>query len=1057
MKFTTSDIQTMADAGSYQRGVEYFKQRRVKQTRPLPSGNELLARVVGSGRKSYEVALFWDEGALLGNCTCPVATGCKHCVATALQWLHESAGTGLGSPALAKSELTLQRWLAQIPQSRPSGDVGLNGGQSYVIYQLELRNGRLDLLLQKGYLKKNGQWSQIRHYSPDYFSLHYSPPAHVQPEDVAILQLLPRNNVYNREELSGEAGRLALTHMLITRRLFFKGQTVRPLPSQTVSWRWEQTQKGYQLHADLADHPHWHLLPTEPPCFLDTETAGIGELIATVDAAQLAHLQSMPPVPDEQIQSVAVTLRQQFSQDRLPLPVAEPELITADQPTPCLSLTLIDIADHPRLPALFIHFEYADQRVEPHYDIEPFNPVELHQVGERTIQVCRNIDEEVNWIEQIHQLGFILALKAGSYQNAWTPDVQSLAEALQLWQHFIDQVLPVLARQGWCINTDASFSLPISDARFDFAIKDSGQHWFEFALALPIADKGSLDTTEVIDQWLEQGAPDELILALGDEWVRIDTRPLHTIRDLVTDLYNRKQLNKPIKLAAFQAAQLQELPELDERKAPLTRALLKQLQDFSGIAPVKPSKHLNAELRPYQQEGLNWLVFIHQYHLGGILADDMGLGKTLQTLALLQHLKDQGQLKHPAMIVAPTSLTGNWLHEAARFTPGLKTTLIHGPNRAEAFKAIAKSDVVITTYPLLPRDKKHYVKRRFSVVVLDEAQAIKNPTTQTAQQVRTLNAETRLCLTGTPLENHLGELWSLVDFVLPGLLAGRKSFQQQFRTPIEQHGDTDKQQRLARRVAPFMLRRTKSQVVKELPAKTEMLQYVELQGQQRALYESIRVSMQKRIRELVARQGIARSHIQFLDALLKLRQASIDPRLVKLDKASGIKEHAKLDWLNEHLPQLLEEGRNILVFSQFTQLLSLIEADLKAQKIPYSKLTGQTRKRQEAIDSFQGGKTRVFLISLKAGGSGLNLTAADVVIHMDPWWNPAVENQATDRAHRIGQKKPVFVYKLVAADTVEERIQQLQREKQSLADSLFDETRATGLPGDKDSLLSLLA
>lgn len=1057
MHFTISDIQDMADPGSYQRGVEYFKKGRVKQVQADPNDQELVAMVAGSGGKKYGVELYCDNGELLGNCSCPVATDCKHCVATALEWLRISASTRPSAPALPKSEAALQQWLAEIPQGRSDHDNGLDSGHSYLLYQLDEQHGQVKLILQKAYLKQSGQWSQIKPYTPDYYSLNYSPPVHVQPDDVTILQLLQRSNLHNRLEIVGDAGRLALTHMLATGRVYFKGQAVRQLLPQKVNWHWQETQTGYQLRAALDDCPHWHLLPTEPACFLNVDAPGIGELISDVDTAQLAHLHTMPPVPAEQIQAVAITLRQQFSHDRLPLPIAEPELITAEQCVPCLTLRLLEVPNHPRVPVLFIHFEYAGQRVDPDYHgNEIFKPTELRHVGEKNIQITRNLEAEKNCIDQFFEHGFVLIPEAGAHQNAWIAKSKTVVEELNFWQAFIDQTLSELEQQGWRIDMDAAFHLPVSNARFDFAIKDNGNHWFEFSLALPIADKGHLDTAEVIDEWLEQGAPDELMLAVDNEWVRIDTRPLQTIRDLITDLYSRKKLNKPIKLAAFQAAQLQELPDLDERQAPLTQALLKQLQNFSGIAEVKPSKHLNATLRPYQQEGLNWLAFIHGYQLGGILADDMGLGKTLQTLALLQHLKDQGQLKKPAMIVAPTSLTGNWLHEAARFTPNLKTTLIHGPDRAGAFADIAKSDLVITTYPLLARDKKHYEKRKFSLLILDEAQAIKNPTTKAAQQVRALNAQTRLCLTGTPMENHLGELWALMDFVLPGLLGGRKSFQQQYRAPIEQHGNTEQQQLLARRVASFMLRRTKNEVATELPEKTEMLQYVELQGQQRALYESIRVSMEKRIRDLVAKQGMARSQIQFLDALLKLRQASIDPRLVKLDKAAGIKEHAKLDWLNEHLPQLLEEGRNILVFSQFTQLLGLIEADLKAQKIPYSKLTGQTRKRQEAIDSFQNGETRVFLISLKAGGSGLNLTAADVVIHMDPWWNPAVENQATDRAHRIGQQKPVFVYKIVAADTVEERIQQMQREKQALADNLFDEAGTAGLPADKNTLLNLL-
>jgi SNF2 family DNA or RNA helicase len=475
------------------------------------------------------------------------------------------------------------------------------------------------------------------------------------------------------------------------------------------------------------------------------------------------------------------------------------------------------------------------------------------------------------------------------------------------------------------------------------------------------------------------------------------------------------------------------------------------------LVTIEPPSGLLAELRPYQQDGLNWLAFLQRFGFGGILADDMGLGKTLQTLALLLHLKNHGQLTKPVLVVCPTSLTSNWLHEALRFTPQLRTCLIQGSKRKQAFAQIKNSDLVITTYPLLPRDIKSYADYCFSLLILDEAQLIKNPNTRIATDVRTIKCDTRLCLSGTPLENHLGELWALMDFALPGLLGGRKTFNKQYRTAIEEQRDHDRQRELARRIAPFMLRRTKADVVQDLPPKTEIVQYVELEGKQRTLYESIRISMEKRIRDLIAQKGLARSHIEFLDALLKLRQACIDPRLVKLEKAADIIDSAKLNWLSENIPLLLEEGRHILLFSQFTEVLALVEQLLDDQHIAYAKLTGQTRHRQQVIEQFQSGEVNVFLVSLKAGGSGLNLTAADVVIHVDPWWNPAVENQATDRAYRIGQDKPVFVYKLVAANTIEERIQQMQKQKQALADSLFSDTGAVGLPMEKEALLALLA
>jgi SNF2 family DNA or RNA helicase len=340
-------------------------------------------------------------------------------------------------------------------------------------------------------------------------------------------------------------------------------------------------------------------------------------------------------------------------------------------------------------------------------------------------------------------------------------------------------------------------------------------------------------------------------------------------------------------------------------------------------------------------------------------------------------------------------------------------------------------------------------------VVLDEAQAIKNPAAKATQMACRLKARHRLCLTGTPVENHLGEAWSQFAFLMPGLLGDTKLFNRVFRTPIEKRGDAERRMLLARRVKPFILRRTKSEVEADLPPKSEIVRRIDLAGDQRDLYETLRLAMHDRVRREIAAKGLARSHILILDALLKLRQASCDPRLVKLDKAKRVKSSAKLEHLMEMLPGLVEEGRRVLLFSQFTSMLALIKEELAKDGIEYVELTGDTVDRATPVQRFQTGEVPLFLISLKAGGVGLNLTAADTVIHYDPWWNPAVEDQATDRAHRIGQDKPVFVYKLIAAGTVEERMLDLQERKRGIADALFDPEQA-GKAGFEEGDLDLL-
>ncbi len=479
------------------------------------------------------------------------------------------------------------------------------------------------------------------------------------------------------------------------------------------------------------------------------------------------------------------------------------------------------------------------------------------------------------------------------------------------------------------------------------------------------------------------------------------------------------------------------------------REMVQRLSGRAEMPEVPVPASVQASLRPYQQQGLNWLQFLREHGLGGILADDMGLGKTLQTLAHIQVEKDAGRLTQPALIIAPVSLMGNWRRETERFCPQLRCLVIHGKDRHEVAGTIAEHDIVIAPYSLLQRDKERWLEAHWHIVVLDEAQNIKNASTHAAQVAGQLQTRHRLCLSGTPMENHLGEIWSLFHFLMPGFLGSQQRFKELFRSPIEKLGDPERLHQLRARITPFMLRRTKALVAHELPPKVETIERVELSGKQADLYETIRLGMEKTVREALNTKGLAKSQITILDALLKLRQVCCDPRLLKLAAAQKVKTSAKLEQLMELLPEMVAEGRRILLFSQFTSMLTLIEAELKQRDIPWVKLTGQSQNRDALIEQFTSGAVPIFLISLKAGGVGLNLPQADTVIHYDPWWNPAVETQATDRAHRIGQTHTVFVYKLVAQGTIEERILALQERKAALADSMY-----SGATGRKQPLFT---
>jgi SNF2 family DNA or RNA helicase len=409
------------------------------------------------------------------------------------------------------------------------------------------------------------------------------------------------------------------------------------------------------------------------------------------------------------------------------------------------------------------------------------------------------------------------------------------------------------------------------------------------------------------------------------------------------------------------------------------------------------------------------------------------------------------------MIVTLTSLVGNWQREIERFAPSLKSVIYHGADRAAKRATLTSHDVIITTYPIAARDRDFLAEIPLHLLVLDEAHAIKNDGAQIAEAVRKLDSHHRVCLSGTPIENHLGELWSLFDFLMPGLLGSRDDFQHSYREPIEVRGDKDRVESLREVVRPYILRRTKSSVAPELPAKTQLVRAVAMTGAQRELYESIRVAAHADVRKEIKTRGLAGSTIAILDALLKLRQVCCDPRLVTSESAREVTQSAKLEVFLEMVTNQLADGHRILVFSQFARMLGLISEGLLARGVGHVTLTGNTPDRQKPIDAFQTGRADVFLISLKAGGAGLNLVGADTVIHYDPWWNPAAQAQATDRAYRIGQTKPVFVHDLIIAGSVEERMLGLQRHKRDLADAILEQQAKAGPKLSERDIDDLLA
>ncbi|HVR20122.1 MAG TPA: SNF2-related protein [Polyangiaceae bacterium] len=558
----------------------------------------------------------------------------------------------------------------------------------------------------------------------------------------------------------------------------------------------------------------------------------------------------------------------------------------------------------------------------------------------------------------------------------------------------------------------------------------------------------------------------ERVLREGKKYVRLSDNSFAPIdAERVRALLDREvelivAAGKTGKIPLSQAGRVQELLEhaANSMVAPGARELFEKLARIDEIKAAKKPKGLKATLRPYQEQGLSWLRFIHDIGSGGVLADDMGLGKTLETIALLLSLKNDAKDEAlRALIVAPTSVVTNWVREIERFAPALSTSLWHGAGRRDQANELEHSNVIITSYALLRRDIDLLKKLRLDYAILDEAQAIKNPLSATAQAAKELAATKRLALTGTPIENRLSEIWSIFDFVSPGLLGPLPKFEERYARPIEQ-GNSERAARLRSIIHPFILRRTKNEVAKDLPPKLEVDKIIDLAPDQKAIYLQVLREVRAQVMGEVEKSGLAKSTIHILAGLTKLRQAACDPRLLGLPREFSHDDSGKLAAMRELVEEAEAGGHKVLIFSQFVSMLKLVASALDEDKIRYEYLDGSTIDRAERIEHFQQDPTiPVFLISLKAGGTGLNLTAADTVIHFDPWWNSAAEAQATDRAHRIGQTRVVTAYKLIARDTVEEKIMKLQARKRSASEGLIgsEEPLMSGLTTqDLEELLS---
>ena len=1039
---------------------------------------------------------------LLGHCSCPVRFNCKH-VAALLLAVEDRSASGIGGadpmdPALVPGDV--RRWLDLWPgrgsgaaKVRPPGPpVPGHDHLFYVIHRDAVRG--MCVSPYRAYLKKDGtigsnyrrferrsDWTRTNLTVQDagivgkltFFSDEGSRPRYDWPEGEVLVELM-------REIV--ETGR-ARAHDI-------HGTMLSWADPRRCELVWEVADSGEQRVAMRdAGGAALSLLPFPVPFFVDPASGEMGVAETALPPGLLSWFAVAPAVPRGAVDAVASKLSRVGQHAPVPR-LHRVEERTGVAPVPILLLYGCAQKVTACLPGGYGRGAGSDQsavypcaRLEIAYQgadrrLRPGEPGDLRAdvsgppaIIRRDLALEGAFGAALSKVAKRHGCKRPASVRFGFdpprrvrdadfvFPALWDPDEEDAAAA---GVGFLAQAVPALRAQGWRVEIDRTWPYRVFEGPVAFSTSTqpaSEADWFSLALSLEV-DGRRIDLTPTILQIVEELPVDEYgQLADGFDvdrhlagmifrtrfedgtWLAIEGARFARFAEAFLEVQGLMGFHRA------EAGRLFELAEaLEGCGAPWkgSRDLLELGARLRALAetPEEPAPAaLHGELRPYQRTGYGWLRALSDTGFGGVLADDMGLGKTVQALALLAHRHLEKDTDRPSLLVVPTSLVGNWRREAARFVPDLKLLVLHGPGRHRRFADIADSHLVVTTYPLVGRDHEALFRHDYDTAVLDEAQTVKNPAAAISKLVRGIRARHRLALTGTPLENSLQELWALYDWLIPGLLGNRKSFAKHYRTPIEKQGDRASQRLLSTRIKPFLMRRTKEQVARELPQKTVIDELVPLEGGQAELYESIRTAMDRRIREAIAKKGLAASRIAILDALLKLRQVCCEPALVKLDSARKVKESAKRSRLLGLLEELVAEGRKVLVFSQFVEMLRVVESDVVARHWDYAMLHGATKDRDEQIASFQSGGKPLFLISLKAGGTGLNLTAADTVIIYDPWWNPAVERQAMDRAHRIGQDKPVFVHRLIAENTVEAAIQTMQRRKQALADALFEGTR----------------
>jgi len=1025
--FSLSDVRLISDPSLFSLGYDINEASlsEIKSVK-MVSDDIMLISSTTQGSKLYKQSVNvynQDEGLkIIGKCSCELGRNCKHVISSALAYLDQLSAHESPARAKASDKDEQHDWLVSLEESFFPKQDQASKKSSLLLYELNLsKSNEIEMSLYTARELKDGGYGKVNRGRASTIFNTYKPPEYFRGKDKETVLLFKTlsGGLKTTVTLSGKLGALILEGAVESGRCFWKRGHKKALEfsqERPLGLAWIEEGTSTSLRFILGENTH--LICVDPLYYVDTKSKEVGEVKTDLSLEQVELISNAPKFSTEGIEETALEVSSKIPQ----LLIKEPQTLELE--------TLLDADLRPRLHLkqddkgyrLSLSFIYNDLVLKafPFFETQTF-------MAQR-IKVNRDKEKEDYFIHVLHAYGF------KEYANAL------IAQNIQAWKSLLEE-LDTLKDMGFEIIKDKDFSLNFHTVEKVGVKIEQTSHWFDVGMHIMVDDQ-RLPLLPIVSKLLNEGidldSKEDLCFEVDtDSYISLSPRILEPIVKTFYELLDKPN-SEGFKLRKYEAQVLGNFSS-DRFNIQDKTSLEKLSQEMQKKHLLESkSKGLHATLRSYQEEGVAWMQFLRQYGFGGILADDMGLGKTLQTLAHLDLEKESGRLDKAALIVAPTSLLGNWKAEAEKFTPNLRVALYYGNIRDDILDNINKYDLIITSYTVLNLDLEHLRKQRFYYLVLDEAQKIKNARSQSAKAAKLINTQYHLALSGTPMENHLGELHSIFDTVMPDFLGSPKEFKTLYQNPIEKEHSADAQNRLNQRIKPFMLRRTKDKVATELPLKTEVIRSVRFESDQAQLYETIRVSMEKTVRESIKTMGLAKSHISILAALLKLRQVCCDPRLLKIEEAQKIKESAKLEMLLDLVHELREEGRRILIFSQFTSMLEIIEEKMLDEEVSYSKLTGSTVKRQEEIDKFNTDKTEVFLISLKAGGVGLNLTKADVVIHYDPWWNPAAQDQATDRAYRIGQDKPVFVYKLIVENSVEEKIVQMQESKKALAEAIYE-------------------